>query len=49
MIEIDGSSLTIEQVVRIARFKEKVQISKKNRVSRVIRGTVPVIGDCAQS
>jgi histidine ammonia-lyase len=31
LIEIDGSSLSIEQVVKIARFKEKVPISKKNR------------------
>jgi len=31
LIEIDGSSLTIEQVIKIARLKEKVQISKKNK------------------
>lgn len=31
MIDIDGNSLTIEQVIRVARNKEKVRIHKKNK------------------
>ena len=31
MIKIDGNSLTIDQVIRIARFKEKVEINKQNK------------------
>lgn len=31
MITIDGNSLTIEQVTRVARAREKVKIHKKNK------------------
>jgi len=31
MIKIDGNSLTIEQVVKVARLKEKVELSQKNK------------------
>jgi histidine ammonia-lyase len=31
VIDIDGNSLTIEQVIRVARNKEKVRIHKKNK------------------
>ncbi len=31
MIQIDGTSLTIEEVVKVARLKEKVKIEEKNK------------------